>query len=120
MESNQKKRAIVSFDKMNDELRAAFYEKYPSGKQECIPDVEKIDKPDGTSLFVVTVETETAIYLVKIDIKVDSAEDVGKWLDEEGGDDDDTSVPSSEGGSPALPDDNINQYDTGDDSAEGE
>ena len=56
-----------------------------------------------------TVETPTAIYLVKIKVKTDDAEDIERWLDGEDGDD-------NEGdGGDALPDDNISQYSNGDD-----
>lgn len=105
---DQKKRAVVSYDNMNEELKAAFEEKYPGGLKDYLPDVKKIDKPDGTSIFVVTIEIPTAIYLVKVNIKVDDQEEVGKWLD---GDDDDDD--GEEEDSDTLPDDNIAQYTSG-------
>jgi hypothetical protein len=71
----------------------------------------KDPKPDGTSFYVVTVETEEAIYLVKIKVKTDDAEDLERWLDGEDSED-------SEGGDgESLPDDNISQYSSGDDDA---
>ena len=61
-----------------------------------------------------TIEIPDAIYLVKIQVKTDDAEDLERWLD--GGDDDND---GSDGDS--LPDDNISQYSSGDDdSVDGE
>ena len=61
-----------------------------------------------------TVEIPDAIYLVKIKVKTDDAEDIERWLDGEDGDDSDSD-------SDGLPDDNISQYSSGDDDiADGE
>ena len=56
-----------------------------------------------------TVEIPDAIYLVKIKVKTDDAEDLERWLDGEDGEDGD----GNDGGS--LPDDNISQYSSDDD-----
>mgnify|MGYP003291825546 FL=1 len=109
----QKKRAVVSYENMSEELAAAFAAKYPRGLVDYLPDVKKIDKPDGTSIYTVTVEIPSAIYLVKIKMKIDDPAELDKWLDEEG-DDDGNGGGSSEGGD-ELPDDNISQYSSGDD-----
>ena len=109
MSATPKKRAVVSYENMSEELAAAFAEKYPKGYSDYFPDLVKYDKPDGTSFYAVTVEIPTAIYLVKIKVKTDDAEDIERWLDGEDGDD-------NEGdGGDALPDDNISQYSNGDD-----
>ena len=105
---NLKKRAVVSYEKMPEEVAAAFEEKYPRGAQDYLPDVQKIDKPDGTSIYTVTIEIPSAIYLVKVQIKVDDLNDVDKWLDEDDTDEETDSESS-------LPDDNISQYSGGDD-----
>jgi len=110
--STPKRRAVVSYENMSDELAAAFAEKYPRGYAEYFPDLVKYDKPNGDSFYAVTVEIPDAIYLVKIKVKTDDAEDIERWLDGEDGDDGDSD-------SDGLPDDNISQY--GDDeSADGE
>ena len=112
--STTKRKAMVSYENMSDELAAAFAEKYPKGYVDYFPDLIKYDKPDGTSFYAVTVEIPDAIYLVKIQVKTDDAEDLERWLD--GGDDDND---GSDGDS--LPDDNISQYSSGDDdSVDGE
>ena len=115
MSTITKRRAVVSFENMSDEVAAAFSEKYPKGYSEYFQDLVKYDKPDGTSFYAVTVEIPDAIYLVKIKVKTDDAEDIERWLDGEDGDD-------SEGNDgDSLPDDNISQYSNGDDdSADGE
>ena len=118
MDSKQKKRAVVSYENMSQELAAAFAEKYPKGFNDYFPDLVKYDKPDGTSFYAVTLEIPDAIYLVKIKVKTDDAEDIERWLD---GDDDDDSGVSSGGDSDDLPDSDITQYSTGDDdSSEGD
>ena len=109
-----KKRAVVSYENMSEELAAAFAEKYPKGYSDYFPDLVKYDKPDGTNFYAVTVEIPDAIYLVKIKVKTDDAEDIERWLDGEDGDENDGN--ESEG----LPDDNISQYSTDDDAADGE
>ena len=112
--STTKRRAVISFENMSDELAAAFSEKYPRGYSEYFQDLVKYDKPDGTSFYAVTVEIPDAIYLVKIQVKTDDAEDLERWLD--GGDDDSDGTDGD-----SLPDDNISQYSNGDDdSADGE
>ncbi len=111
-QANQKKRAVVSYENMSEELAAAFAEKYPKGFSDYLPDLLKYDKPDGTSFYAVTVEIPSAIYLVKIKIKTDDAEDIERWLD---GDDDEDSVAENGPESGDLPDDNISQYASSDD-----
>jgi len=110
--AEHKKRAVVSYEKMSEELQLAFAEKYPRGLIDYLPDVQKISKPDGTFIYTVQVELPTAIYLVKVNIKVDDTEDLDRWLEESNGDTED------ENQGEALPDDNISQYSTDDDSAD--
>ena len=109
MSTIQKRRAVCSYENMSEELAAAFAEKYPRGYSDYFPDLVKYDKPDGTSFYAVTVEITDAIYLVKIKVKTDDAEDIERWLDGEDGDDGDSN--DGEG----LPDDKISQYSNGDD-----
>lgn len=110
MSTANKRRAVCSFENMSEELAAAFSEKYPKGYADYFPDLVKYDKPNGDSFYAVTVEIPDAIYLVKIKVKTDDAEDIERWLDGEDGDDPD-------GESDGLPDDNISQYSSGDDDA---
>lgn len=112
---SQKKRAVVSYENMSEELAAAFAEKYPKGFSDYLPALLKYDKPDGTSFYAVTVEIPSAIYLVKIKVKTDDAEDIERWLD---GEDDEDSVAESGPDSGDLPDDNIAQYASSDDDVQ--
>lgn len=109
MSTTPKKRAVVSYENMSEELAAAFAEKFPKGYNDYFPDLVKYDKPDGTNFYAVTVEIPDAIYLVKIKVKTDDAEDIERWLDGEDGDD------SGSGDGETIPDDNISQYSNGDD-----
>lgn len=111
MATTAKRRAVCSYENMSEELAAAFAEKYPKGYSDYFPDLVKYPKPDGTSFYAVTVETEEAVYLVKIKVKTDDAEDLERWLDGEDGED------SESGEGESLPDDNISQYSSGDDDA---
>lgn len=112
MSTTTKKRGVVSFENMSEELAAAFAEKYPKGYSDYFPDLVKYDKPDGTSFYAVMVEIPDAIYLVKIKVKTDDAEDIERWLDGEDNDDGDADEGES------LPDDNISQYSTDEDGAD--
>ena len=112
MSTTPKRRAVCSYENMSEELAAAFAEKYPKGYSDYFPDFVKYDKPDGTNFYAVTVEIPDAIYLVKIKVKTDDAEDLERWLD---GDDNDEG-DGNDGES--LPDDNISQYSTDDDGAD--
>ena len=108
---DNKKRRVLSYENMDDVLRAAFEEKYPKGFSDYLPDLTKYDKPDGTCFYAVTIETEDTIALIKIQIKTDDAEDIERWIDSDDGDDDGGSSDDSEN----LPDDNISQYQSDDD-----
>ncbi len=106
---DQKKRAVVSYENMSEELQAAFNEKYPKGLVDYLSDVKSIHKPNGDVIYTVEVEIPSAIYLVKVNMKVDDADELNKWLDSDDEDED-----GDEGGE-TLPDDNIAQYSSGDD-----
>lgn len=110
MATIQKKRAVVSYENMSKELAEAFALKYPKGFSDYLPDLIKYDKPDGSFFYAVTMEIPDAIYLVKIKVKTDDADDIERWLD---GVDDGSQDGGNEGGPETggdLPDDNISQY----------
>lgn len=108
--NNQKKRAVVSFENMSEELTAAFAERYPKGYSDYFPDLVKYDKPDGTCFYAVTLEIPDAIYLIKIKVKTDDAEDIERWLEGEGEDDE-----NDNGEGEDLPDADISEYSKGED-----
>ncbi len=105
-----KKRAVVSYENMSEELAAAFAAKYPKGFSDYSADLIKYDKPDGTHFYAVTIEIPDAIYLVKIKVKTDDAEDIERWLEGEDGDDADAGMGDA-GEGDDLPDNDISQYD---------
>lgn len=109
---DSKKRRVVSYENMDEALKAAFEEKYPKGFNDYLPDLVKYDKPDGSVFYAVTVETDDSIALIKIQIKTDDAADIERWLDS---DDDDDAAGDDD--SDNLPDDNISQYSNGEDDS---
>ncbi|MEE3477026.1 MAG: hypothetical protein VZR01_06435 [Candidatus Cryptobacteroides sp.] len=121
MTPDQKKRHVVSYENMSEELAIAFNEKYPKGFGDYLPDLVKYTKPDGTPFYAVTVETSDSIYLVKIKVKTDDAEALERWLEgEEDAENEEVAGTSAgDAGDATLPDDNISQYggdDYGDDA----
>ena len=116
-----KKRHVVSYENMSPELKAAFDEKYPKGFQDYLGDIVKYPKLDGSYFYAVTIEIPDAIYLVKIQVKTDDAEDIERWLEgeEEAEDQQVTGAGSdSESEDNTLPDDNIAQYGSEDDDSD--
>jgi len=107
-----KKRSVISYANMFPELQAAFKAKYPKGYSDYMGDIFKVDKPDGTSFYAVSVEIPDAIYLVKIEVKVDDYEDIENGLFKEMNDDDDSSGEGND-----FPDDEAtNSFSDEDDS----
>ena len=105
------------------EIADAFAEKYPKGFSDYLPDIVKFPKPDGTFFDAVTIEIPDAIYLVKINVKIDDLEDIEKWLDGEEDAENEAvaggSADAADAGDNTLPDDNIAQYgDASDDAGE--
>ena len=117
MAPDHKKRHVVSYENMSEALAAAFNEKYPGGFNDYLPDLMKYPKPDGTSFYAVTVETDDSINLVKIKVKTDDAEAIERWLDgEETAENEDVAGASADAPvESTLPDDNIAQYGSDDD-----
>ncbi len=75
-----KRRAVVSYANMNPELSAAFRNKYPKGYSDYMGEIMKVDKPDGSFFYAVSVELPDAIYLVKIEVKIDDYEEAEQGL----------------------------------------
>lgn len=117
MVKDNKKRHVVSYEKMSAEVLAAFNAKYPGGLNDCLDDIQKYPRPDGTSFYAITLELPEDIYLVKVQIEVDNVEDIERWL-ESGMDNSEEQVGGSESSDSTLPDDNISQYGSDDDSSE--
>lgn len=119
----EKKRHIISYENMPAELAAAFTEKYPKGFTDYLPDLKQYNKPDGTPFYAVEIDSlPEDIYLVKIKVKIDDAEDIERWLEgEEEAENEQvagTSGAASDAEGDTLPDDNIAQYGGEDDSSD--
>lgn len=69
MKMQEKKRLIKSYQNLPEEARELFNVKYGEGYANA---AQKITKPDGSSMYVVPLETEDAVYMVKVDVVVDS------------------------------------------------
>ena len=111
-----KKKRFIAQENLPADARAAFDEKYPRGLADYLQDAEEVRKPSGETIYAVRLEMEDTVYLVKVDIKVDSI-DVNEWLEgdsEEGDQEGDYSGGDGEG---TLPDENISQYSGGEDEA---
>ena len=65
-----KKRLVVSYANMSEEVALAFKENYPKGYLDYCGEIITIKKPDPD-----------ASYLVKVDVKVDDYEDVKRAMD---------------------------------------
>ena len=100
-----KKRAVISYENMSDELMDAFREKYPHGYADYMGDIFKVEKPDGSSFYAVSLEIPDALYLVKIKVKVDDYGDVENELFKDEDDGGDVDGGDEEGSFPASDDD---------------
>ncbi len=92
-----KKNLIVSYKSLSEELKQLFQETYPDGYSDYL---QRFDKPNGDSIFVVPMETEDTVYMIKFDVKIDTtitdADDDKDFYDEEIEKADSTFVPLSE------------------------
>lgn len=123
MKIDTRKRHVVSYENMSAELESLFNEKYPKGFNDYLDDLTRYTKPDGTPFYAVTLETEDSIYLVKIQVQTDDAEDIERWLEgEEDAENEQVAGTAPDAGSEGntLPDDNISQYGSEDDPADSE
>ncbi|MCF0165059.1 MAG: hypothetical protein HUJ92_07215 [Bacteroidales bacterium] len=107
---NNKKRFVINYENMFPELQEAFMEKYPHGYADYMGDIFKVDKPDGTFFHVVSLETEDAVYLVRIKVHTDDIDEMEKNLFNDGADDDepeggDEGFPAEDGDFAGAPDD---------------
>ncbi len=75
-------RKIISYEKLDLEVKEAMLERYPDGWKNHI---QKIAKGDGTYFYAVALDYGEFSYLIKMDVKIDSLSD----LEKEEEDDDD-------------------------------
>ena len=81
-----KKNLIVSYKNLSDGLKQLFKETYPDGYYDYL---QRFEKPNGDTIFVVPMETEDTVYMIKFDVKIDTtitdadADDDKDYFDEE-------------------------------------
>ena len=73
-----KRRAVISYANLSPELLAIIKELYPRGYADYMDEIMKISKPDGSFFHAIKIETPEAIYLVKVDVKIDDYAEVEK------------------------------------------
>jgi len=97
MDKKIKKRLIISYHNLSDNLKSTFNEMYPDGYTDF---VQKIKKPDGNIIYVVPFETEDTSYMIKVDVRIDervSEEDFDNTLFNSNDDDNDMEKTDDEG-----------------------
>ncbi len=81
--TTEKKRLIVSYKNLPEKDMEFFNTTYSEGFMNYL---QKIEKPDGTPMFLVPLETEEVMYMVKVEVRVDehlSDEDFDKEVMDE-------------------------------------
>ena len=63
---------IVSMDNLPEGVHEAIHRKYPNGYADF---VIKVPKGSNDYFYAITVDTENASYLVKVNVKIDSVVD---------------------------------------------
>ncbi len=66
--TNAKKRLVVSYKNLSEELKAELRKQYPNGYSE---NMIRVDKGPGDFFYAIVLETELASYLIKVDVKID-------------------------------------------------
>jgi hypothetical protein len=64
-----KKKLVVSYKNLSPELVALLKETYPKGYSDYLI---KVNKGNGEFFYAITLDTEDADYLIKVDVKIDS------------------------------------------------
>lgn len=64
----QKKKLIISFEKLSPELLKLFHDTFPSG---CEDSLKRIPKPNGEYFYAVQLESEDTSFLIKMPVKID-------------------------------------------------
>ena len=78
MNTERKKRVIIHINNLPPDVLEALLRQYPQGYQDHI---FKVTKPNNDFFYAVTLDTDDASYLVKVDVKIDNVND--EKLDEQ-------------------------------------
>lgn len=91
-----KKNLIISYKSLPDEVKALFVETYPEGYSQHL---KRFVKPNGEPIFVVPIETDDTVYMVKFEVTIDSglSDDIDKDIfGDDNKEDDNEYAPISE------------------------
>ena len=116
----EKRRAVVSYANLSQEVLDVIKEKYPRGYADYMDEIMKISKQDGTFFHAIKIETSDAIYLVKIDVKIDDYAEVEKDIFGDGASssgDDDNEFPDGDDTTGDFADE---ESDSGDDDSDND
>lgn len=64
-----KKKLVISYKNLSPEILALVKKKYPFGYQDH---VIKVTKPNNEFFYAITLDTEDASYLIKVNVKIDT------------------------------------------------
>lgn len=95
----EKRKLVVSYKNASEDVLEAIKKKYPLGYNDF---VIKVTKPNNDFFYAVTVDTDSASYLVKVDVKIDNLTE--EEFEKEFGDD---GSANSEEGTIGREDDNL-------------
>jgi hypothetical protein len=65
----EKKRLVISYNNLSQELLDLVKKKYPTG---FLNHVIKVTKPNNDFFYAITLDTEDTSYLIKVNVKIDS------------------------------------------------
>lgn len=68
IDMNTKKRLVVSYKNISEELKEMLRKTYPAGFQDAMI---RVDKAPGDFFYAVDLETDDIHYLIKVDVKID-------------------------------------------------
>ena len=91
--NQSKRRLVVSYNNLSPELLAIIKERYPRGYADYMGEIFKVDKPDGSFFYAISLEVTDSIYLVKVDVKIDDYDEATDELFGGGSTDSDSGEP---------------------------
>lgn len=65
----EKKKMVISYNKLTPELLDLVKKKYPYG---YLNSVIKVSKPNNDFFYAITLDTDDASYLIKVNVKIDT------------------------------------------------
>ncbi|MDR0728963.1 MAG: hypothetical protein LBF19_02405 [Prevotellaceae bacterium] len=76
-----KRRVAISQKNLSQDVQDVMRERFPRGYVDYMDQIIRVDRPDGSFFYAITLEVDDAIYLVKIDVQIDTDyEEVEKKL----------------------------------------